>query len=1053
MPPVSPVLLLHVCCDCQLSNSLALVCVPWCTVATVKGRSQLHAVYPKCANWDSTIFQPNVMYDSLTGHAIVATLEGRFGSSQVHASIDTLSSPAGKQKSRTVQSVDFDLDGLSLTLDSDTKSDADELVFTSRRSGSRRNKEVVLDYDTIVPWLLTNIDSQCKSKGAKFELSGAEMLEEVIRDYNSSLEDLVEGSRRRGKRESSHRSRSSRSSHGEERLCLLPCEFVVILEMFGIRVVEEVVREVCRRYFAEKDYIDDRVAFVNKHRKLVNKKLKREDRRRDRELSRRADSDSKDNAKQSKGSAAAADSYSEESMSSGESSSDDEISYRAHSKNARAGSAGDKGSGSDRRARTQPSKRSVKVTLLDPEEEVFGIDTARLLRDFKTGQAFVKIPVSIGASKERSGELSGRLSALTRRNNVSDEAFASSQAVGDAILKTVLSHHGTTGTTRHMNASTSGQKQSKEVDGTRIRYCAFPASISKSLLDSLAYQVLNAQDSYDRTVLMLASALGYKEHVSALLDRCYDVSSVHSIEGKAQAGGSESGTVVDLAIMTSHGHTAISLASKQSISSMLQQRLVGWLTENKRDVSGVHSGSVDTSLASDKTKALKQLAPQLERLQKSNWQYSRVPLAWAVLNGLPEAVEHMLAPNGGTSNSSTLANETDALGRTPLHECMVLVSPSSESNIHSSNALQIAEMLYTAGADLDARSISGKTPLHELFSGQSSTARSAIEGVNSDKDAIAEERRGLLKALLQWGANPTLLDFHGSSGGWAPVHYCARSNAYCHCMLEFLRSSVVDTTSTTPILYTSTKLLQNCLHVACLSGCDKMAHILVRWDIESEIIFRINQPNGSPGSFSDNYDVLPVGRGIAKKNGESKAIYSLMSSRDINNKLAKNLMNHTMNTKALDTLWLACYMGNPIKVADMLREYKLNSGRAGSAYGTDFWLETSIDCKSPHLKLTPMHCAVIGWAVYEAYNCNNGPAQQCLRVNVSPAGKSSGGSRRAVTVGNGNGNGKHAEVLQLLLKVSTPCTLLCLSSGVETILLTRVCLCLCVYRVMRMLMP
>lgn len=986
----------------------------------VKGRAQLHAVFPKAAIWDSTIFEPHVMYDSVTAHAIVATLEDRLGSTNVHASIASLSSTGRKEKSRTAQAFDIELsdDDETVLAGADAKSDSGSFDLTARRRGGRKTREVALDYDTIIPWLLTNVDSQCKAKGAKFELSGAEMLEEVIRDYNASLEDAVRDAERRRRGSDSGRSHHRRSSrsHHETRVVLLPCEFVVILEMFGIRVAEEVVREVCRRYFADKDDIDDRVVFVNNHRKLLNKKMRRDDRRRDRELSRSVDNDSKDGAgggaKESKGGARGVDCYSEDSRSSGESSSDDDdISYRAHSKASRGhGFRGDKGSGGGDVVKSKPSKRSAMVALLKPEDEMFGIDTAKLLRNIKSGQAFVKIPASVVYDVRHSQDQSGSLATLSKRNNLSEEAIASSQAVGDAILKAVLSHHTTTGTTLHMNAAAAPQKRSKEVDTTHIRYSAFPASISKSLLDSLAYQVLNAQDSYDRTVLMLSSALGYKDHVSTLLDRRYDASNVDLGGGKARAGGVESATVVDLAIMTGHGHTAISLASKQSISSMLQQRLVGWLTESKRDVSGVHSGSVDTSLSSDKTKALKQLAPQLERLQKSNWQYSRVPLAWAVLNGLPEAVEHMLSPNGSSGNSSAIANETDALGRTPMHECMTLVSPSSENNIHASQALGIAELLYTAGANLDARSISGKTPLHELFNCQT-----ASDGIGSSKDSIAEERRGLLKALLQWGADPTLQDYHGSSGGWAPVHYCARSNAYCNCMLEFLRASIVQVTSITPILYTSTKLMQNCLHIACASGSDKMAHILVRWDIDSEIIYRINQPDGNPGAFSDNYDKVAVNGSVVKRAAESQSVYSLMSSRDKNNKLAKHLMSHTMSKTALDTLWLACYMGNAGKVAEMLREYKLNSGRAGSSYGTDYWLENSIDCKSPHLKLTPMHCAIIGWAVHEAFNCRNGPAQQCLRVKVTPPRKTATGSSRVALVA--NGNGKHAEVLQLLLNV------------------------------------
>lgn len=1033
------------------------------------------------------MFESEVMYDSLTGHAIVATLEGGFKSVNIHASIDVIAATAKKKKSRTVQSTNADMSDdedlsasmLLMGMDADSKTEVHGNVGIRRERVGRRSRDVELDYDTIVPWLLANIELQCRAKGAKFEISGAEMLEEVVMDYNRALEDVVrdaENRRKHGNR-SPPRSRSSRQDHDDADIVLLPSEFVAILEMFGIRVVEEVVREVCRRYFADKDAIDDRVAFVNKHRELLNRQLKRADKRKDRELSRRVKRDGNHDAKGAESSSGSKDSlgrsgstdqysddddddgFSSDSEDSSDGDYDDYPSRRAHSKYSgdhdRAGEKGNSsGSASRRSAKNKHIKRSAKIALVSQEEAIFGIDMVKLLRDFKNGHAFVKIPAVTGTSSDNArshqpdiDQSSSRLASLRRRNNLSDEAMVSSQKVGDEILKAVLVYHGTAGTTRHMNAIVSPQKRSVDIDTTRIRYSAFPASISRSLLDSLAYQVMNAQDSYGRTALMLSSALGYKDHVSALLERCYDLSNMEVVEGKFRgSSGNDSTAVVDLAIMTNSGYTAISLASTQSISSMLQQRLVGWLTESRREVSGVHSGSVDTSQSSDKTKALKQLAPQLERLQKSNWQYSRVPLSWAVLNGLPDAVEHMLSLHGDRSNNGVIVTETDALGRTPLHECMTLVSPSSESSSFASKALEIAELLYTAGADLDARSISGKTPLHEMFCSNSGGPMLSLgNGVNSEKDAIAESRRALLKAMLQWGANPTIQDYHGSSGGWAPIHYCCRSNTYVNCMLEFLRASVVGATSTTPIQYTSTKLLQNCLHIACANGCDKMAHILVRWDIDSELIYRIYQPNGAPGAFNDNYEVTVGGRGSSNSGSccsggnrlasskraaiDAKGLYSLMSGRDINNKLPKNLMRHTMSKRTLDTLWLACYMGNSGKVAETLREYKMNSvrtRRSVCSLGTDFWLENSIDCKTPHLKLTPMHCAIIGWAVHEAFNGTNSPARQCLRIKGSPpAGKGSARNRRDGASIVGNENGKHAEVLQLLLNVGIHCQMCC----------------------------
>lgn len=145
-------------------------------------------------------------------------------------------------------------------------------------------------------------------------------------------------------------------------------------------------------------------------------------------------------------------------------------------------------------------------------------------------------------------------------------------------------------------------------------------------------------------------------------------------------------------------------------------------------------------------------------LQARGWSYGRNALSWAVASAMPDAVAHILqahastpsAPSSHTRHSlrgagmdtstaseSAGVNSRDVTGRTPLHECVALanagamVEPLADSSTSNGldavkgsrgggegvirAAIEIAEMLIAAGADVNAQTPSGRSPLHELF--------------------------------------------------------------------------------------------------------------------------------------------------------------------------------------------------------------------------------------------------------------------------------------------------------------------------------------------------
>lgn len=959
--------------------------------ATKQARSQLHTAYPKCRKYDDhgCVFENNTIYDTLSGYAIVSpTIVSRsklFDKVDNDVDVET-DRDDDSDIDDTIRFSEFEIDkSKSSSMLSPTAEPKRTATSTGRSidKRSKRNRGVQFDFDIIIPWLLKNVCSRCAEKGAKFELSPVEVLIDLFESYNREVYALNNKGCRSGRGESPEQ---------YDTMTLMRCEFTALLDKLGIRVVDEVVNELFRRYMSEKSEIDVRWALVRKYHKRVwqieeHKRMAREKKilwevrasSRNGHYEDDMDSGAKGGGDDCKGYAGGSmrggskDDSDEGSIvfsdddEMGDAYSDDD--YVADSKGLgthRGRSEGEKGySGEHHRIQTR-SPIGVKrkaPQILTQEDKLFGLNVRKLIHDIRSGSVFLENTKAVSCTPDSSGETptQGNLGV----NAVEPEAASreESQDVGYAILSAVSatfhkdaaarSKPGSTPSSPRNPRSKLHSKTTLDNTNSGIRFCSFPKCICKSLLDKLQYQVMNAQDCYDRTALMIASALGYKEHVELLLACRYNT-------------GSTAGSVVNLSAITREGHTAVSLSSTQSISAVLQQRLVGWLNENKSPVLppyGTSSleGTTTSQLSarirggddSDKTRALMQLIPQLEQLRSSNWQYARFPLTWAVLNGLPEAVEHLLAEGAsqstrvlgptasGASGWSTsthrasksmknsagvarvcLVNEVDAMGRTAMHECMTLVGPTSPSDAHAAIALTIAEQLYKKGADLNAKTISGKTPLHDIFcnSGNGATKQTRSE-LCLDGERVMQHRRILLRAMLQWGADPCIADSHSCM---APIHYSARNDMFENCMLEFLRfgsdiNRVDEKEKLVSPIYLTTKMGHNCLHIACSQGCPKLVKLLCRWDVEAEIVHRIyyrapkchgrnsEKISYNPGHFLDDMPRLSSGIPV-----NTSASQSLLSMRDVNNKLPKHLLNNKSVTVAhLDTLWLACYLGNP----------------------------------------------------------------------------------------------------------------------------------------------
>ena len=604
-----------------------------------------------------------------------------------------------------------------------------------------------------------------------------------------------------------------------------------LLGVLGIRVTNEVLRELCRRYPADRDEAADKWHSVSAQQSEEKKDIARELAALERRVAaikarnaeaatgtgghRLGGSDSKGDARMGM----AEEKDGAKSIGGGDDESDAKRGRDAKGRgddcgddydDLLGGSAGSGDKGKDKaKAKAKGTvvftpnepkaiaERRSRLLVMDSIDSDKGVDFLLLLSDMRDGRGLQSLDLrSMTVTSDRDDLLKKGIHSIAGSDLGLERDLE--ELMGDAA------------------GSSSGPGSRRLVSGASLLSSAlpaapvYPACVSMSSIQQTRCAVVNIQDGFGRSALMLASALGLCDHVSCLL--------------KNQA---------DVSLCTSEGHSALSLARGTATRNVLEKALVVWLCQRDKGLMGgdrrlveiksaadlrrsfPESGSgaarplaskLTDALARSSQSALEQrgavvsaLGAQLESVSSKNWAYGRPPLSWAVCNGLVSVVKKSLAEG---SIRADLAR-TDTLQRTVMHECVSLVTSAASLDVHLAAAVEIAELLLQAGADCNAASTCGRRPMHDLFCrGQDATASFAkithkpASTTSGSKKALfhvvvssnvgaskqAAYRRLLMKTMLDYGADPTLLDRQGMGA----IHYCAREND-AGCMLEIMR--------------------------------------------------------------------------------------------------------------------------------------------------------------------------------------------------------------------------------------------------------------------------
>jgi len=482
-----------------------------------------------------------------------------------------------------------------------------------------------------------------------------------------------------------------------------------------------------------------------------------------------------------------------------------------------------------------------------------------------------------------------------------------------------------------------------------------PACVSIGALLKARVNALNLVDQYGCSPLLYASSLGK--------DKMVDLLCRHG---------------ADVGINSRDGLSAFSVAANKGISSRLETSLVTWLRASKGGGEDeVQASKLLQSLgkendASKRERLISGMTEYFPHLQAQHWSYSMPSLSWSVVSSAPSVLKDMLA-------DAQDVNEGDLTGRTPLHECVSLLSKfdnSGGAGKSTPEALQMLEALLNANADANRQTISGRSPLHELFCrGQNDAASSSSHGgikVTTrmripHREAFERARVAAVQLLLHWGADPLLPDRQGNT----PLHHAARTNekrCVTYMLLSLMKasggsglSSSVDAGADAgadakgdkpvPTEYVCNPQGRTCMHMACQAGATEAAHLLARWDADTPLMsFAVQQ---------DKQLLRPV-----------------------------QLLPPSANANCLDTAWGLARAGDFKQLGQYLIRVKDGSPNGGTVSGDDGaggdivqatvnpWLEDCVDCKSRRLKWTPLHCCVVGWAETRfASKSNNGSAK------------------------------------------------------------------------------
>lgn len=832
-------------------------------------------------------------------------------------------------------------------------SQADDILYTN--------------YEIVVPWVMRNMIRRASELAKKKEETAISVLESMIGRLTSLFE-------------------------GRSKYLLLLAELKIVLEKLGIQVTKDILKEICRMYPADLQESNDKFKLIKVSQELQER------------IQFFHDNDYVQWNCHNQYSESKAASYDDKMIDA------DSKCYNVSEKSsngAKFSPSLDKGTVVEKWANYQ------RNNIWHIEDEGFGLSVEKFLQDLKNGRGLRSLDHRL-QKKLDFDEGSRRNKGEPKEHNESACRSESSDIASCTPLK--------------------ADKELKSISkkySLRSDIVVGPSDcnyVSLSSIQRTRRNVLNMLDISGNSALIIASLLGNKDCVAFLLSHGADIS-----------------------IQNLNGQSALSVAKNRSVRSLLEKNFLLWLNrkkmsetpyprlshqklfgdeekeqvtkdtvevlrvndtysisggEGQREGENVDISSDEANLDGDgkykmsqRSKLILSSQREMKRLQECKWAYSRSPLSWVVLNGLTGAAREMLRVVTHISE----IDSPDVTGRTALHECMSLACNGSNRN--DANAIlaatEIAEELLKVGASVNASSISGRTPLHELFckgqdeelfaTSQSSIAISPLKTFQGLVSETSKHKQFLTRAMLQWGADPLLEDRQGLT----PAHHCAKENLV-GCMLEILKACPAAAG------YMSGNNQRSPLHLACKTGAVEVAQLLIRWDADHRTHNGLLLQRDKQGKVPTQ--LLP--------NGSSKYM------------------------SKIDNLWDACRSGSLSRVAGVLSKMKSSGGSEGlssyseSTYFTKEsceWLYDGINSKTRRRRWTAMHACLLGWAEANAlcYADRRSSASVTSSTNQSvyqslgilprtPALKATSASRIVPTVLRSS----HREILLLLLEVS-----------------------------------
>jgi ankyrin repeat protein len=817
---------------------------------------------------DVVWFQSESIYSSVTGQEVVAFQEEpTAGLPFVDTSAIIASSKSSSFSSSLTKHKQLALSDLTSRYSIDPN-----LYDTSSPERSSIEPPPV-DYEVIIPWLLRNIYKRAALMGEKLGSTAIDILEELVELVDSDF----------------------------TRTLIVP-EIKDLLKSLGIMVTGDIIKELCNMYPGSQELVQEKWKTINQDLHRLDRFGEEDDDDEEddfdeideRKTSKRGSQDAKRSSRERKQSK-------QQQKSSSSKGSKSSLMPELYDDD----SPGDEIAESKERDQKQAVRGRNKIFGTNPEED-YGLDFNKLVDDIATGKGMRPItayaPSSSSASSSSSSSRNFNSSLTLSQHDPKKKSLSSSNQDDMLLLP---------------------EEESQNLLISLQNKLSLPQSLSTSLIQRYRRLAVNIVDEYSSTPLLLAAAMNKPEMVEMLLSK----------------GG-------DLTIPSTDGQTPLMVATNQLIISSLQQKLMKLFQKNKmligktsttqqlRQGLGCTSMTTTNSFSQQSFGAMAKESPnllgqktlrgfglshtatpdlpsstsfstlqlqqtslsrscgnshglllQLEQLHSKRWAFSKTALSWAIEADLDDLVQELVALGANVG-------EGDAMGRTPLHHCVALASQISvtdssdlEEAIRAVLKLRsVAEILLQNGADIAAKTVSGRTPLHEMFCRgadspvRTSSASSLSPSTSSSSSSREISTRSLLRAkalfvrsLLQWGSDPTSLDRHG----YGPLHYCAREDM-SSCLIEMLKSKSSEGGGG-KIILTPCVRGRTILHLACLYGCEETAEVICKWDAdeatEQQILFQTDSSGKTPRAL------------VAKD----------------------------MKTQCLETVWSACREGNSLR--------------------------------------------------------------------------------------------------------------------------------------------